>query len=150
MANNCVLYRELVEESTQATGRSIIPLQTSCSPSYNAAPSRIINQIYKKVSIRLKRRDTCKRLTQNLVCIKVAMPSDDRVFSRTVETEIMELEQSSALLVVDKDKKFSVAKILNGKTFKKVWEKCLICWVATYIRFPDRVVLDQGHQVQSP
>lgn len=57
--------------------------------------------------------DTCQRLERNPTRFRVAMPTDNCVFNRTVGMDIMKLEQKSVLHVVDKDTKFSAARFFK-------------------------------------
>lgn len=62
--------------------------------------------------------------------------------------EIISLESSSVLHIVDRDKKFGVACFLKGDTASYVWKEFENGWVSTYVRYPECVSLDQDTQFQ--
>lgn len=85
--------------------------------------------------------DTCQRLAPNPNRFKVSMPQDC-VFNRAVGMDVMKIHKQSVLHVVNRDTKLAAATFLDGESSEKVWEAFLSCWVATYIGYPDAVVLD--------
>lgn len=93
--------------------------------------------------------DTCQRNAGEPHRFRVSMPADECVFNRMVSLDIMSLESSSVLHVVDRDTRFSAACFLPGESANQVWRCFLNIWVSTYIGFPDCVQVDQGPQFKS-
>lgn len=77
------------------------------------------------------------------------MPNKNCAFNRVVGIDIMKIANRSILHNVDSNIRFSAATFLQEETSEKVWESFLCCWVATFVCFPDEVILDQGTQFQS-
>lgn len=61
----------------------------------------------------------------------------------------MKVGNRTILHVDDNDKKFFMATFLSGETSRYVREAFLTRWGATYVGFPDEVVMDQETQFQS-
>lgn len=64
--------------------------------------------------------DVCQREADAPHRFWVSMPGEDSVLNRTVCLALMRLEGKQVLYLVDKDKKFSVACFLYGKSTKNV------------------------------
>lgn len=93
--------------------------------------------------------DTCQRLAKETSRFRVTMPNTDCVFNRTVGMGIMKLEGHSVLHIVDHDTKFSAASYLERVSTAIVLKTVFSGWVATYIGYPTKVILDQRPQFQS-
>lgn len=93
--------------------------------------------------------ETCQRLSIKPGRFRIAMPHDDYVFNRIAGLEITKFSNRSVLHMVDRDTKLSAATLLHDESSKNNLESFLCCWVATYMGYPDEVMLDQGPQFQS-
>jgi hypothetical protein len=71
-------------------------------------------------------------------------------FNKEVALDIMYLEQSSVLHVVDTQTDFNSGVFLHGKSAEMVWIAFLECWATLYAVYPDKMRTDQGAQFTSP
>jgi len=94
--------------------------------------------------------DVCQRLSKVPGRFRVAMPDEDIRFNRRVMADVMTLEKTSALDIVDRDTLFSAAILLRDTlSSKSVWEAFLRCWVTLYAGYPEQLHIDQGTNFQS-
>ena len=93
--------------------------------------------------------DLCQRRSRAPHRFRVALPDADVVFNRTVCLDLMYLENTPVLHVVDKDTKFSAAAFLEKETADATWNTFMSIWVCVYIGFPDSMATDQGPQFKS-
>ena len=91
----------------------------------------------------------CQRLAHAPHRFHVALPDEDVIFNRTVCLDLMYLDNSAVLHVVDKDTKFSAASFLAKETAEETWKTFMSIWVCVYIGFPDIMATDQGPQFKS-
>ncbi|CDF36767.1 unnamed protein product [Chondrus crispus] len=80
---------------------------------------------------------------------RASLPDADVVFNRTLCLDLMYLENTPVLHVVDKDTKFSAAAFLGKETADATWNTFMNIWVCVYIGFPDAMATDQGPQFKS-
>lgn len=77
------------------------------------------------------------------------MPSKDCIFGRAVGMDLIKINKATKLHVVDKNPKFSAASFIKGESSENIWEAFLCSWVASYIGYPNFVILDQDLQFWS-
>ncbi len=58
--------------------------------------------------------------------------------------EVVYIDESPALLVVDEGTRFSAACFLSSATTAEVWSAMLTCWATVYTGLPNRILVDQG------
>jgi hypothetical protein len=92
---------------------------------------------------------TYQRFTPKPQAFQVAMPSGF-TFNEEVALDIMYLEQSSVLHVVDTQTHFNSAIFLRGESVEMVWIAFLECWATLYAGYLDKMRTDQGAQFTSP
>jgi len=88
----------------------------------------------------------CQRLARALSRFRMALPTQDIVFNRTVLLDLMYLDGKPVLHVVDKDTLFSTATLLQGETVEAVWWAYTRSWVYAYAGHPEAMHTDQGPQ----
>lgn len=93
--------------------------------------------------------ETCQHLSKEPGRFRVSMPQEKCVFHRLAGMDIMSLNRQSVLRIVDHDTKFSAATFLSVDSSANVCQAFLIIMVSTYVGFPDKIMLDQGPQLQS-
>eukprot|EP00170_Pyropia_yezoensis_P002751 contig_11549_g2756 len=94
--------------------------------------------------------DLCQRLAKEPSRFRVALPSEDIVFNRTVLLDIMYLDGKPPLHMVDKDTLFTAAEFLfSGEPTEDVWRAYVRCWVTPYVGYSDSMNTDQGPQLAS-
>jgi hypothetical protein len=70
--------------------------------------------------------------------------SDDLIFNRQIDIDLLWLNSRPALHVVDHDTNFSAAKFLNGESTEHVWQALLESWILIYNGIPHAILADQG------
>lgn len=94
--------------------------------------------------------DVFQRLSKAPERFRLALPSEDIVFNRTVMLDIMWLDGSPALHVFDKDTLLSAACFLSkGETAKDVWDAYMRICVTPYVAYSVTIHTDQGPQFVS-
>lgn len=93
--------------------------------------------------------DTCQRHGSKPHRFRVAIPDEYCIFNRVVGMDLMKIDNRTVLHIVDRDTKFAASTFLRGESTAHVWEAFLMVWVASYVGYPDKVLLDQGSQFQS-
>jgi len=88
----------------------------------------------------------CQRLARALSRFRMALPTQDIVFNRTVLLALMYFDGKPVLHVVDKDALFSAATLLQGETVEAVWWAYTRSWVYAYAGHPEAMHTDQGPQ----
>ena len=90
-----------------------------------------------------ERCNTCQFSAQNPRRFTAFIP-DGIVFNRTVILDLMWIHSNPVLHVIDKDTHYSAARFLEGKSTEQVWQTFLLCWVSTYVGYPDILKADAG------
>lgn len=88
--------------------------------------------------------ELCQRLAKEPSRFRVALPSDDIVFNRTVLLDIMYLDGKPLLHGKDKNTRFCAAEFLSSGGFTEdVWRASVRCWVIPYVGYSDSMHTDQ-------
>ncbi|CDF36525.1 unnamed protein product [Chondrus crispus] len=90
--------------------------------------------------------DLCQRRSRAPHRFRVSLPDADVVFNRTLCLDLMYLDNTPVLHVVDKETKFSAAAFLGKETAEATWNTFMNIWVCVYIGFPDATATDQQPQ----
>ena len=98
------------------------------------------HEILKQIS---KACSTCQVHSSGPLRFRVTLPKSKCVFNHELALDLMWLDGSPVLHVVDTHTHFSSAIFLNGKSTKDVWNAFIICWAAVYPGYPDRFRVDQ-------
>ena len=94
--------------------------------------------------------DICQRLAKEPGRFRVALPSEDIVFNRTVYMDLTKIDSTQCLHIVDKDTLFNAAVFLSsGETTDDVWNAYMRSWVIPYIGYSQKIHTDQGPQFMS-
>jgi len=92
----------------------------------------------------------CQRLSKEPSRFRVSVPTEDLCFNRRVMIDLLTLEQTPVLHVVDRETLFSAAAVLHNRvSSKSEWDAFLGIWVAGYAGYPEQLHADQGNNLQS-
>jgi hypothetical protein len=92
----------------------------------------------------------CQRLGPKPVRFKVSIPEEDLVFGDEVSIDLMFLDGSAVLHVVDTATRFSAAGFLDdhgaayGQSVNGVWLAFIEIWCTMYVGYPNRLRTDSG------
>lgn len=86
---------------------------------------------------------TCKIHSPGPHRFRVSLPKDKCIFNHELALDLMWLDGSPLLHVVDTHTHFSSARFIDGKSTKDVWHAFLMCWASIYPGYPDTFRVDQ-------
>ena len=87
--------------------------------------------------------DPCQRMEIKPITFQITMP-DGSIFNHQLALDLMWIQSSPLLHVVDTHTPFSAAQFLQGGDVESVWFAFLTCWASIYVGFPDSFLVDQG------
>lgn len=114
-----------------------------------ADPGQISPDTYRDLEIIRSVCNVCQREAAAPHIFCVAPPNEKCRINRTISMNIMKLENTSVLHVVDKDTKFGAACFLQGESTSKILEAFFKIWVPAYVGFPEIISVDQKSRAQS-
>jgi len=91
----------------------------------------------------------CQRHGQSPRRFRFTLSNGDARFNYTVLVDVMYINSSPVLHVIDEATSFQAARFLSSMTAEAVWEALRVCWIDTYIGPPDICVHDAGTNFRS-
>ena len=92
---------------------------------------------------------TCQHLNHKTHRFRVSMPKDC-VFNEELALDLVFLDGSAALHVVDTRTHFSAAVFLTSQSVDGVWDAFITAWATVYTGYPNVIRADQGSIFTSP
>lgn len=81
---------------------------------------------------------------------KVNMPQEDLSFNQTLALDLMYIDGTPILHVVDIATSFGNAAVLTGSTVEDVWATFVKIWATVYPGYPNKLRIDSGSVFTSP
>ena len=91
-----------------------------------------------------KRCDPCQRIQNAPRRFRVSFGADHVRFNERILLDIMYINGSAILHIVDEGTHFSAARFLADVSTKTIWKTILECWACIYTGLPNRMLVDQG------
>lgn len=91
-----------------------------------------------------KRCDPCQRIRPAPTRFRVSFGTENARFNERIMMDIMYIDSSPVLHIVDEGTRFAVARFLPDMSTKTVWDTLLSCWASIYTGLPNRILVDQG------
>ena len=103
-----------------------------------AEPNKTSPEVLRTLTLIISTCDLCQRRSRATHRLRVSLPNADVVFNRTLCLDLMYLDSTPVLHVVDKDTKLSAAAFLGKETADATWNTFMNIWDCVYIGFPTR------------
>lgn len=109
-----------------------------------ARPEHATNETLEILKNISKSCDPCQRITTAPKRFRVTLGSEHVQFNEQILIDIMYIDGSPILHVVDSGTKFNAASFLKDKSIETVWKTLMQCWILIYTGMPNRIMVDQG------
>jgi hypothetical protein len=86
----------------------------------------------------------CQKHGQSPRRFKFTLRSDSVAFNHTIYADVLYIDNSPVLHVVDEATRFQAARWLDNMTAQHTWDVLRTCWIDTYLGPPDLIVHDAG------
>jgi Reverse transcriptase (RNA-dependent DNA polymerase) len=86
----------------------------------------------------------CQRHGQSPRRFKFTLRSDNVEFNHTIYVDVMYINNSPILHVVDEATRFQATRWLDNMSAQHTWDMLRACWIDTYLGPPDLIVHDAG------
>lgn len=115
---------------------------------HRAYPNKLQGDTLDILSDISKSCDVCQKYSLKPFTFTVRFP-DDAVFNQRIAMDLMYLDGSPVLHVIDTGTNFSAAQFLSNSDTRTIWDTFITIWVNTYTGYPSHIHIDQGSSFNS-
>ncbi len=104
---------------------------------------RFDHEVKKSVIEKLTKFCTfCQKYAKSFERFKFTLKNENVNFNYSIIVDVMYIENSLILHVVDEATRFQIAKWLSNISVKHIWEMLRLCWIDVYLDLSDHILID--------